>query len=198
MSNMPESVSTNPAPNKTNVSKAPPAKAKAWADIEEESSTSKKLTLLEKALFTEDADKQVKALRLRVATCCSALGSNEPEIRGGGLKTLMSILIDSTQVRKQDLRQFHRHGVASVVGDREAKKLAEEGVSPTKKADSKEKAKVNPLKAKLLKDIEELQKKYPADQRGSDSEYAKEVHKLREAYAASRKAQKGNGQGSNS
>jgi hypothetical protein len=162
---------------------------KSWADIEEEIlQQQKKLTLLEQALLTDNADKQVKAIRERMMLCLSALGSDEPEIRGGGLKTMMAIIVESTKVRKQDLRQFYRHGIASVVGDREARKLVEEGKETSQKqAKSSDKAK-NPAKVELAKAISALQKLHPPDQRGPDSAYAKAVKELRTKYANTRKS----------
>jgi len=143
---------------------------------------------LETALFTEDKGKDATGDRLRVLRCIKLLNSEESTHREGALKDLMSIITDTTKTKKTDLRQFHRQGLASIVGDREVKKLIE-GTTEQSVGRKETKAGVNPLKEKRDKAIAELQKLHPVDNRGPGTAYESAVKVIRADYSAGRKAE---------
>jgi len=153
-------------------------KAKSWADLEEEIKISPMSRL--EAAITAVPSNDNKADKVELIQIVKSLNSSEDGIRKGAIDSLLEFLTKTTKVTRNDVRMVHRKGVASVLSDREAKSLK---APAAVKAAPKDKPKVrDPLKDKLEKDIAELRKRFPVDQRGVGSEYAALVKALRDAY----------------
>jgi len=154
-------------------------KPQAWADMSDTDEKPKGANQrLRKSLDQTKGTAETKDFKTLVSIVDS-LNSEFPDIRVGALKSLTTFIQQTTSVSKKDLRRFHREGVASVVGDREALKLAPGSATATDSRKGKKGAEKDPRKAELEKQIKELRVQYKDQPKGVGSEYAEKVKALR-------------------